>query len=260
MQTKLVALSDLHIGEPIVSNFKYSDREISNLLIKLNSDYDKIILCGDVYETWQAKKIDFYESFKKAKNRFPLFSDTLSKLINTGKVIYITGNHDRTVFENKDLYENRDFLFGKIYKRFDIELKVPEGIFNIMFIHGDELDPENDSDNSIGRWTAWSVGWLERAGWKKAETKLLNVLGKIQKGRDASNESYKTKIYEHELFKKYRAVVMGHTHKIEIENKNGIVYCNTGACIDRVDGYLEAIQIDHNESSGVSFKEILLKV
>jgi len=96
---KILALSDLHLGEPESVLFNSGDRfnliditikkiiELSKGDKEYDSGIEQLILIGDIADLSVASDEEAYENVK-------IFLTSLLDKVNTDKIIYIPGNHD----------------------------------------------------------------------------------------------------------------------------------------------------------------------
>jgi len=96
---KMLALSDLHLGEPESVLFNSEDRfnliditikkisELSKGNEKFNNGIEQLILIGDIVDLSVASDEEAYENIK-------VFLTSLLGKVNIDKIVYIPGNHD----------------------------------------------------------------------------------------------------------------------------------------------------------------------
>src|SRR5258705_12933317 len=86
---KLAVISDLHMGlNDLTDQFKHDTYQFLQFLKYLESNFERIILLGDVWET--LFKIDQVGSLHKS---FEIYQE-IFKRFQGNKYVYIYGNHD----------------------------------------------------------------------------------------------------------------------------------------------------------------------
>lgn len=214
---KIKILSDLHIGKGDGADiFKFDENKFLERLKKWEDTFDYIVFNGDTWDCWHSNDINEQEEefFRINAYRPTLMSYLLRN--EKGKFIFLVGNHDDVVKQKELISMFENFLWEIGGKRIWIE-------------HGHKTDNANYKFAFIGKFVAWLIGWLQRLGWRSADTDL-------DKGNNSSSDPELYKKYAKVLAKTYKAnvVVLGHTHKemIILLDENP-VYINSGSLCNR---------------------------
>lgn len=198
---KTLLISDLHLGSPL---FKTTPS-----FLRLISSHKKIILVGDIIDSWECKIEKIIENNK-----------TLINILKSKELVIIKGNHDPSIEILSKIFNCGIYL--------DYEL----GGFKI--IHGDQFDELILKYSSVGRFL-FAFQWItERLGLniKAVARETYNSIA-IRRGKtyynDLALEVDKTAIDTYKSH--YKGLIMGHTHKpvrIDIDN---FTYINIGDMI-----------------------------
>lgn len=207
---KIAIISDLHLGNgSITDHFGHHDSDFIRFLDYLESNFEKIILLGDIFETLMPKK--FGEKKKEIESCFVAHRDIFSRFL-TKKYEYIFGNHDLI---------GEEVLNGK--EHLTINDKV-----NILFLHGHQFDPLISNFYWLSEIAVFGGGWISRAGlgplYQNLAMSETKIVGKIN---NYFKQFEKTALNK---YPKYDIVVTGHTHVGKIEYFNNQIFMNSGTC------------------------------
>jgi len=252
---KIAVISDLHLASSAkVDNFGKQQEEIfiSFLEYLVSKKYNKLVVCGDMYELWQGRGWTEYSRYKKIRKRYVKLHNKLVEVSMEGlDIIILPGNHDYLLHTK----------FGMDLYHFVSSDKLGK----IMFLHGHQFD-----DNYKSKWSwvkaklATSFwGWVESVIGTKKSNKILNSIEKyidklsVKSKQPASKlketEPNVDQIYANLALKEARkhsakVVIMGHTHKVysvtmSSKAKQPLLYFNSGTLID---GKFDWISINTN--------------
>lgn len=207
---KRLLLSDLHLGNPL---FKYE----LQLIKLLSSNFDEIIVCGDILDTWES-------SIDKIISKY----DFLINLFNNHEsVIIIHGNHDPNINQLQFIFNNCKVYNNYVYN-------------NNIVIHGSEFDTLIIKYSYIARCLGYFNWIFERFNLdvKSFFRELYySISAKRQKIYYDSLVSNIEKSAVEKYSKEYKMIIMGHTHMPKIINN----YINCG---DMIHNYTYIIDDD----------------
>jgi UDP-2,3-diacylglucosamine pyrophosphatase LpxH len=192
-------MSDLHLFS------RYSD--VSKILRFLSSiKEERLILVGDI--------IDGYKFKKRKAHIDSLTIKAIIEILNFPRLIYITGNHDDFLRENKCLL-NGILVVDELIEE------------NTLIMHGDLFDKSIDKYGKLGDDIydfIEDVGAVLGVNLKKYAKKYSKLL---------MNHllNWKELVYAYALEKNCYNVIVGHTHHGEIIKKEKGLYMNCGAWI-----------------------------
>ena len=247
-------ISDLHAGDKTEADeFTLDDKQMIGFLSQCIEQYDTVILNGDVFECWHPKSWnEQVQQFNRIARARPELHEFIVTNVTSGKLIYINGNHDAVVRVKK--------LIPNVVKEYVVELPTQTaGVTSrILIQHGHQGDMMNHGPISIiGMTIAWCVGWLERWGWKDADSDLSKLEKTIIPGGGSDNslDDYaKFKINEG-----FDLVILGHTHEAtsasytRSDNNSVGHYWNTGKAMTAPFTFTEVI-VDKNLN--ISVKQV----
>lgn len=141
--TKLIVLSDIHLGARRTRASANVDSEISKQIDSLAQQEKAIVvLNGDIFELWAGTQ----PSVQKALSAHKRFTRSLERFASSSdhKVVFVVGNHDGALGwdEPQQQYLIKTFK-AEICFAFEMIIKTKAGDKNILFEHGHMLDPEN---------------------------------------------------------------------------------------------------------------------
>ncbi len=219
---KIACLSDVHvkpIGQTLLR--PNPDDIAAYLQSRLDTDIDMLMLVGDIIGLWAGKSyFDKTILWNTLKNQYPGWFEWLERSIATGRVVYISGNHDRAVL--------RDGLLKPVYP----EVTLVDNNKRIHFEHGHQADWFNSRGSVIGRTVTWFGGMLSRIPWVDKERLWGLFSDKFTAGRYQSVSKVRRHYLDEARNNGWDVTVIGHTHHKEIvTNAMGRVYANCGTWI-----------------------------
>lgn len=205
---KVLIVSDLHLGSPLFN------KKISFLNLMQSTEYDMIVLNGDVIDIWE-------EKLNKIINNNIRIIETINVISKQKTVVYIEGNHDPKTEDIRKIFPN-----CQIIPSFQIE--------DLFIIHGDEFDKLVSKYSwlvkllFIPHWIGERFGLNIKAFFRELTHSISNK----------RNKNYYTNLVKdinNEAISKYSCrcnfLVMGHTHSPKIIEEAGCVYINGGDLI-----------------------------
>ena len=220
---EIAVISDLHLGsKDITDQFGHDDYEFSKFLMYLESNFEKIILLGDIYEGLMPRSYNNFNitscinSHKEITNRFSL-----------PKYNYIYGNHD---FMTKNILNTTE----ELYLNTDNQ--------KILFTHGHQYDHLIINNRILSELGIWLGGWIIRLGLEP----LYKLFAYIENVYGCDGLAHiKSKFEELAIHSAHQKnadiIVTGHTHnagKVEYGSK---LYLNSGTCSE---GSISFLSID----------------
>jgi len=213
---RIAALSDFHIGASArQDSFQHPAEEFVTFLDRLEAEYDRIVLVGDLYQAqhgWLVGRRAATRQFRLARGRAAWLGERLGR----EGYAYVSGNHD-------DIAQTEA---GAVPS-----LQVEADGLSVFFIHGHQFDPLLRNIYPVTRATTWISGrvrwlgmnalaeWLEREDIRIKQDRFRGPAGPYARAART-------------LLREHRAdiVVMGHTHVADrVELPEGLMV-NTGSC------------------------------
>lgn len=230
LKYKSVIISDVHLGAP-----GCRIDEVNHFL--KHTKCKRLILNGDIIDSWQLKRRSGYWS--KKHSRF--IKIVLNKVVKDGtKVIYLRGNHD-------DILDR--FLpvsFAGIHITEKYVLKSADGDY--LVVHGDIFD----AITTHLKWLAklGDVGYnlllkLNRwyntyRAWRGKDYYSLSQQIKAKvKGAVSFISKFEDTLTELADQRGYRGVICGHIHTAADKQIGGLHYLNSGDWVESLTGIVE---------------------
>lgn len=209
---KIASISDLHLGpkDNCIDIFKHDQTKFVKFLKYLESNFEYIIINGDLFETLFSlnKKKALFGAIENHK-------EIWGRLSNTKKYIYIAGNHDSC---------SKSYLGAKE----DLILNI-DGV-KIYASHGHLGDLLQNKLQLISELGVYLGGCMIRSGLNKlydcmyswdiaSSFESQDILKKISKGGIKLAQKYNADI-----------ILNGHSHLGGVSEHNGKLYMNSGTC------------------------------
>lgn len=206
---KIAVISDLHLGAGgYVDQFQHNEMEFLKFLNFLESNFEKIILLGDIYETLMPLQFgDTKEALASCLSAHKAIVERFQK----PQYIYVHGNHDWIAQQHlKAPEEYRLIVDGQ----------------HILFRHGHQYDSLIRTSRFISEFGIWIGGWLLRIGlWP-----IYKVISKLDENSSATKVLTKLEQLAIESAPKADIIVTGHTHISKRAEYNSKLYLNSGTC------------------------------
>ena len=199
----ILCLSDLHLGSPICQ------AELT-LQILEKTDYDKVIICGDI--------LDSYNIHRLCKKQWKVLS-ALRKISKKKECIFIKGNHDNGL-------DTISALLG-----FDFKLEHIEVIGNkkFYFVHGDRWDYIIQLRPLLTEIASGLYYFLQKFDKKQKYTRKVK---KFIKTWRSSAQKVMQRIAHHAKSLDCDCIVFGHTHMPEHVYMDDMECLNLGSQCD----------------------------
>ena len=166
---------------------------------------DWLIINGDLLEKKQFSNLEILDAYGLL----------LGVLTSRKRIVYIVGNHDIKAL-------GQSFYRGATQSFFVID--------NILFLHGYQFDWLNNRSRWMVNWALDALRWMEERINPHIDVDLDRIL---KFGRASDNdEKYIRCAIEEAIKTKVNTVVLGHTHRKKVVNRDGIYYCNSGCWVN----------------------------
>ncbi len=221
---KLAVISDLHLGAgDRADGFGHDDGDFLRFLSFLESNFERVILLGDVWETLQSRKLgSAREELALARAAHP----EIAKRFERPKYRYVHGNHD--------------MVAGLLGAPDELQLRA-DGV-RLLFTHGHQNDPLVQRRLWLSELGVWLGGWIKRVGWG-AFYRLCARLDAARGGASLDGErcEFQRWAMAEAARREFDVVVTGHTHLAARTEHGSRLFLNSGSCSD---GQLSFLSLD----------------
>jgi UDP-2,3-diacylglucosamine pyrophosphatase LpxH len=218
----VAVISDLHLGSgDSADRFGHDDAFFERFLRRLESEFDRIVLLGDIWETLTSRHIyDPRDALKRAREAHP----NLAQRFTGKRYHYVHGNHDWVSAEVDSA---------------PTELILDDAGQRLLLTHGHPHDWLIRRARWLSECGVWLGGWAKRLG--------LNSIYRVgygldhflsQPALDSSVDSFQQWALKLAQRRDADIVVTGHTHVPCRCEHAGRVYLNSGRCCDGELSYL----------------------
>jgi predicted phosphodiesterase len=210
----IAVISDLHLGsDDATDSFGHDDGEFLRFLAFLESNFERIVLLGDIWETltprypWLAR-----QAFSETQERHP----EIARRFRRPSYTYIHGNHDWIAREVEGAPEQW---------RLDVDGK------RFLFMHGHGHDRLLRVARHLVELGVWLGGWIRRAGCHGLYRRL-DALDQARSAISADAQSCSFQAWAVAEARRAQAdvVVTGHTHVPTATEHGPRLYLNSGSC------------------------------
>jgi predicted phosphodiesterase len=219
---QIAVISDLHLGSgDRADSFGHDDSAFEGFLKRLESDFERIVLLGDVWETLTSRHLYHpREGLKRAREAHP----RLARRLETARYLYVQGNHD--------------WIAGEVDAA-PTELVIDDGSQRLLLTHGHLHDWLIRRARWLSECSVWLGGWAKRLG--------LGSLYRVGYGmdvwlsrpsRELGLDSFQRWALALARRRSADIVVTGHTHVAHRNDVAGCVYLNSGSCCGGALSYL----------------------
>lgn len=212
-------------------------------------DAEELYLIGDIVDGWRLRKSPFW-----VQRHNDVIQKILRKARKGARVYYIPGNHDEAL---------RDYVgyqFGGIAILEEAVHRTADGR-RLLVIHGDKFD----GVVKHAKWLAllgegaydlalWANHWFNIVRRKLGYPywSISAYLKERVKNAVVFITNFKTVMVEEARRRHLDGIVCGHLHRAEIQDVDGIIYCNCGdwvenctALVEHFDGRLQIVEWAH---------------
>jgi predicted phosphodiesterase len=210
----IAVISDLHLGPGDRSDvFRHRDVRFLDFLDFLESNFERIVLLGDIWETLTPEwPRDARAALRKSREAHP----EIARRFERPRYTYVHGNHDLIAEEVDGAPE---------------ELVVVDRGTRILFTHGHRQDPLIRRARGISEFGVWLGGWILRLGLDGVH-KLFDALDRLRSGAALDPLRCPFQRWAVSLAEARSAdvVVTGHTHVPLRTEHPGALFLNSGSC------------------------------
>jgi len=211
---RIAVISDLHLGRGgAADDFGHSDRAFGRFLDHLEAWHDRIVLLGDVYETWSGP-LPGRPAAELAAVRAA--HPALAARFDGPDYHAVIGNHDPIA---APVLGARSELFWRLDGR------------RYLFLHGHQLDWLIGRTPALSAAGIWSGAWLRRLGAQRAFHRLQHLDARLRGTTPAQAEASPAR-RALALARRRGAdvLVVGHTHHPHRVRSGGHQVVNAGSC------------------------------
>lgn len=211
---KIAVISDLHLGAGDAADaFGHSDADFLRFLRFLESNFEHIVLLGDIWEALTPRNYgQFAQALKEAREAHP----SIARRFERPQYTYVHGNHD--------------LVAGAVDKAPDM-IVLGDRSTRILFTHGHHHDVLIQRAPWLTEVGVWFGGWLRRLGGH-ALYRLLNRLEAMRYRLHADPSACGFQRWAVGLGHVHRSdvVVTGHTHLATRSEHRNQLFMNSGSC------------------------------
>jgi len=214
---QVAVISDIHLGRGDAADlFGHDDGEFLRFLGHLESNFERVILLGDIYETLTAPN-PFAQAQELAAIK-AAHPEIVERFENHPKYTYIHGNHDL-------IAANIDAAPGALRINVDGQ--------RLLFTHGHGYDYLGRHARFLAEAGVWLGAWLCRMGMSA----LFRVFEKLDmwiRGAQIDPAKCSFQKWAVGLAEREQAdiIVTGHTHQGVVSEHGNHLFMNSGSCSD----------------------------
>lgn len=208
---QVAVISDLHLGAGDSADlFGHDDTDFIGFLTFLESNFEKVILLGDIWETLTATtnsgQIAALRSAQAAHRE-------IHARFLRPKYTYVHGNHD--------------LVAGKADGALDEYSLEVDGV-RMLFSHGHQGDELCSRRRPMVEWSVWAGAWLRRLGLQF----VYAYLAHLESTRLVTTGGCRVRAWAlgQAAHRSVDLVVTGHTHQPVKDEDGGRLFLNSGAC------------------------------
>ncbi len=219
---RIAVISDLHLGPGDASDsFGHQDAAFERFLHQLESDFERIVLLGDVWETLTSRRLyDPVEGLRRAREAHPSIARRLTK----PQYVYVHGNHD---------------LIAASVDRAPSEWVLEADGLRLLFTHGHHHDWLIRRARWLSEWLVWMGAWARRLGCEAVYRAGYWFDRCLSQPRDGSIlDSFQSWALRLANDRAADVVVTGHTHVASSVSHQSRLYLNSGSCSEGHFSYL----------------------
>lgn len=218
---QIAVISDLHLGSgDRADSFGHEDATFERFLNRLESDFEKIVLLGDIWETLTSKHLySPREGLKRAREAHP----RLAQRFQGDRYLYVQGNHDR--------------IAGEVESA-PTELIIDDHSQRILLTHGHPHDWLIRRARWLSECAVWLGGWAKRLGLGGLYRVGYGLDVWLSRPRGVGLDSFQRWALTLASHRSADVVITGHTHVALRNEHNGRVYLNSGSCCAGALSYL----------------------
>jgi predicted phosphodiesterase len=219
---QIAVISDLHLGPGDTSDcFGHEDADFERFLRRLESDFDQIVLLGDIWETLTSERpYSPVEGLRRAKEAHP----ALARRFENARYLYVHGNHD-LIAQSTDCAR--------------AEALIDCGDQRLLFTHGHHHDWLIRRARWLSECGVWLGGWAQRLRMSAVYRVGYSIEAWLSRPTLGPRlDSFQRWALSLANQRGADVVVTGHTHVPQRQDHQGIVYLNSGSCSQGAFSYL----------------------
>ena len=215
----VAVISDLHLGaRDAPDSFRHDDAEFLGFLSFLESNFEKIVLLGDVWETLTGQLPGNAElELERARHAHP----EIARRFRGPRYAYVHGNHD--------------LVAGRVDHAPE-ELALSADGVRLVFTHGHQTEVLARFLSEVG---VWLGGWIRRAGLGPLYEFFAWLDGKrTAASADPTRCPFQRWAVDLARLRAADIVVTGHTHFAARAEHGQRLFLNSGSCSEGKFSYL----------------------
>jgi len=217
----IAVISDLHLGSgDSADSFGHDEAEFLRFLSRLESDFERIVLLGDVWETLTSHRLfNAAEGLRRAREAHP----TLASRFERSQYLYVHGNHDLVAAS----------------EGVPSELILDVGGVRLLFTHGHHHDWLVRRAQWLSETFVWLGAWVRRLGLS-AVYRLGYLLDRVLSKPPAQGfkDTFQSWAFALARLKQADVIVTGHTHVAMRSERESRLFLNSGSCSEGNFSYL----------------------
>lgn len=210
----IAVISDLHLGARASTDlFGHEDSEFLRFLRFLESNFQRIVLLGDIWETLATPLPRGHAAeLERARSRHRELADFFRR----PRFTYVHGNHD--------------MIAAKVDGA-PSEFRMESRGVRFLFAHGHQSDRLVMRARPISELGVCLGGWIRRAGMQAAY-KLLSRLDEVRSVHTSTERESPVERWAvgHATATEADVVITGHTHHARRAEHGSRLYLNSGSC------------------------------
>jgi predicted phosphodiesterase len=213
---QIAVISDLHLGPgDRTDTFGHDDGEFLRFLRHLETNFERIVLLGDIWETLTgARFADQRQALAAARSAHP----EIARRFAGERYRYVHGNHD---------------LVAGAIEKVPERLVLRDSGTRILFTHGHHHDLIIRKARWLSELGVWLGGWILRLGLSPLY-RVFSTLDMLRFGvaHDASRCSFQRWAMRLAQVSQTDIVVTGHTHVATRGEHGDRLFLNSGSCAE----------------------------
>ena len=216
---QLAVISDLHLGHgDVADRFGHRDSDFLRFLHFLESNFERIVLLGDIWETLANRRLGGFTSHVASLRRARRAHSEIAKRLERPEYSYVHGNHDLIAAQVDAAPE---------------ELVINADGTRLLFTHGHHHDMLFQRGRLLSEFGVWVGGWVRRFRLSR----LHDVLTHLDDNAGGVSDDHKRCTFQRWAVTAAKArradvVVTGHTHRATTAEHGDRVFMNSGSCAD----------------------------
>ncbi len=208
---EIAVISDLHLGTGgSTDEFGHDDFEFLKFLDFLETNFEKVVLLGDIWETLTAPSPARYGAqFEAARQSHP----EISKRFLRSKYQYVHGNHD--------------LVAGRCFGAASEYYVETDGV-RLLFSHGHQGDGLCSTARPVSELAVWLGAWVRRLGFDW----VYRYFARLERIRTKATKDCRVRkwaLLQAEA-RDVDVVVTGHTHVPVCDESGRHLFLNSGTC------------------------------